>query len=131
MSDAVRQPKKFMLVFKSDPNIGDDIKSVKFDLAANEIKFTTKEETNTYKWFDWFMKLPDEEAITVFLMDEDNQHRCVMVLSDLYIYEHECTMSEDMVLGAVQQSEIVHKTTVQFGKIERMKLNKQSILPAE
>lgn len=89
--------KNFQLVFKSNPNLSDSIKTCKLDLANNQISFEAKENENC-DWINWLVELPDEESLTCFFLektqDGKEKTKCVLLLEGLYIEYHDYDFSE-------------------------------------
>lgn len=113
-------PNKFMMVFKSDVRLGDTVSSVNLNLATNEVSFVAI-ETGDYKWTDWLLTVPEDESVTLFLMDDTGKHRCQMVMDDIYLFEHTCSVrNQPSPFGIDSLDNLEHKVTVQFGNIERL-----------
>jgi len=120
-------PDKFMMVFKSDPHLGDTVCSVSLNLAINEVVFTVR-ETGDYKWMDWILNVPKDESVTLFLMDDTGKHRCILVMDDLYVFEHVCPVrNQPSAFGIESPDNLEHKITVQFTNIERLSQHNQSV----
>ena len=118
----------FMMVFKSDPHLGDTVSSISLNLAINEVIFTVK-ETGDYKWMDWILKVPPDESVTLFLMDDTGKHRCILVMDDLYVFEHVCPVrNQPSQFGIDSPDNLEHKITVQFTNIERLNQHNQSVI---
>lgn len=120
-------PDNFMAVFKSDPHLGDTISNIKLNLAISEVTFTAT-ETADYKWTDWLIKVPQDESVTLFLMDDTGKHRCILVMDDLYVFEHICSLTNSpSPFGIDSPSNLEHKITVQFTNIERLNQHRQCV----
>lgn len=120
-------PNKFMMVFKSDPHLGDTVCGISLNLAINEVIFTVR-ETGDYKWMDWILKVPQDESVTLFLMDDTGKHRCILVMDDLYVFEHTCPVrNQPSPFGIDSPDNLEHKITVQFTNIERLNQHNQSV----
>lgn len=113
-------PNKFKMVFKSAPYLGESIKSALLDLGRKEIVFTAT-ENGQYDWINWLLSVPEDETVTLFFLDEENKHRCILIVEDLYVFEHICNMQTDSTQFEFNSSEnLEHKITVQFTNIERI-----------
>lgn len=124
-------PDKFMMVFKSDPHLGDSVSSVNLNLATNEVTFIAT-ETGDYKWTSWLLEVPKDESVTLFLMDDTGKHRCILVMDDFYLFEHTCPVrNQPSQFGIDSPSNLEHKITVQFANIERLNQHKQSVTGAK
>ena len=120
-------PNKFMMVFKSDPHLGDTVSSIQMNLAIREVTFVAT-ETGDYKWMDWLLNVPQDESVTLFLMDDTGKHRCIMVMDDLYVFEHTCPVgNQSSPFGIDSPHNLEHKVTVQFTNIERLNQHNQSV----
>jgi hypothetical protein len=120
-------PDKFMMVFKSDPHLGDTVSSIHLNLATNEVTFIAT-ETGDYKWTDWLINVPKEESVTLFLMDDTGKHRCILVMDDLYLFEHTCPVkNQPNAFGIDSPNNLEHSITVQFANIERLNQHQQSV----
>jgi hypothetical protein len=123
-------PDKFMAVFKSNPHLGDTVSNINLNLAINEVTFTAT-ETGDYKWTDWLLKVPEDESVTLFLMDDTGKHRCVLVMDGLYLFEHTCPVKNcPSPLGIDSSYNLEHQITVQFTNIERLSQYRNSVGPA-
>jgi len=124
-------PDKFMVVFKSDPNLGDTVSNINLNLATNEVTFIAT-ETGDYKWADWLINVPKDESVTLFLMDDTGKHRCILVMDDLYLFEHTCPVKNcPSQFGIDSPNNLEHKITVQFANIERLNQYRQSVTSAK
>jgi len=113
-------PNKFQLVFKSDPYLGDSVHGLILDLGRKELIFNTI-ENGQYNWIDWLLEVPEDEVVTLFFLDEDNKHRCILVMEGLYVFEHTCAMNNTQNAYGIDSTEnLEHKVTVQFTNIERL-----------
>lgn len=119
-------PKKFQLVLKSDPELGDSITSLSLNLAESLVTFSAK-ETHDFKWMEWLTKLPEEESVTLFFLDENGKHRCVLLLDGPYIQKHAC----DMGNNDSPTSHLTHEITLSFANISRQPQQKQAITSSE
>ena len=104
---------KFMMVLKSNVHLGDTISNTKFNLATKEITFTAS-ETGDYLWFDWLLSVPQDESVTLFILDSAGTVRYCMIMEGIYIFDHECLLDEFNV------NQVEHTITVQFTNIERI-----------
>lgn len=115
-----QMPSKFQVVFKSDPYLGDGVHGILLDMGRKELVFNTT-ENGRFDWIDWLLEVPEEESITLFFLDEDNKHRCVLVMDGIYVFEHTCSMNNSINAYGIESSENVeHKITIQFTNIERL-----------
>lgn len=113
-----QMPNKFELVFKSDPYLGDDVHGLLLDLGRKELIFNAT-ENGQFNWIDWLLEVPEDEVITLFILDENNKNKCMLVMEEIYVFEHTCKMSN--LQNAVDLPDnIEHKITIQFTKIERI-----------
>ena len=119
-------PNKFEMVFKSDPYLGDSIKNALLDLGRKELVFTAT-ENGQYDWIDWLLEVPKDETVTLFFLDEENKHRCVLVMEELYVFEHICNIHNTDSLEFNSPENLEHKITVQFTNIERIEDKKASL----
>lgn len=113
-------PNKFQLVFKSDPYLGDSVHGLLLDLGRKELIFNTI-ENGQYNWIDWLLEVPEDEVVTLFFLDENNKHRCILVMEGLYVFEHTCSMNNSQNAYGIDSPEnLEHKVTIQFTNIERL-----------
>jgi len=113
-------PNKFQLVLKSDPYLGDSVHGLVLDLGRKELIFNAV-ENGRYNWIDWLLEVPEDEVATLFFLDEDNKHRCVLIMEGIYVFEHTCHMSNsENAYGINSPDNLEHKVTVQFTNIERL-----------
>lgn len=122
------RPDKFRIVFKSDLYLADTITSLNLNLANHEIIFTAT-ETADYKWTSWLIDVPKEETVTLFLLDSDDKTRCILVMENAYVFEHQCQLKNFVnAFGIESPNQLEHKVTIQFTQIERLKQTKKGVL---
>lgn len=107
-------PNKFQLAFKSDPYLGDWVYDLTFDLTVKELIFNCV-ENKRYDWINWILNIPEDESITLYLLDKDNNRKCSLILNDLYIWKHTCTMNDSF-----PDDEMEHNVVVNFETIKRI-----------
>lgn len=112
-------PNKFQLVFNSNPNLGDCVLELWLDLAENELTFIAT-ENGRFEWMDWILKSPKSEVVTLFFLDDNNKHRCVLIMNGVSVFTHTCFMSNEEDLYNVQVEPLEHKVTMKFTEIERV-----------
>jgi len=110
-------PNKFQLAFKSDPYLGDGVYNLTLDLSIKELTFNCTENAR-YDWINWLLEVPEDESITLFFLDKNNKQKCILVLDDLYVYEHTCEMN-----NSFRDDEMEHKVVVQFANVERLSID--------
>lgn len=109
----------FQIVFSSNPKLGDSVARLKLQLAnpdGCERIFFEALETNNYEWTDWFVKLPENESLNLFLLDENKKTKSNFFISGLYIEKHKCSykMQTDSTL------KLYHKAHITFTSIEKI-----------
>lgn len=119
-------PKKFQLVLKSDPELGDSIQNLSLNLAESFITFVAK-ETHDFKWMEWLTKLPDEESATLFFLDDNGKYRCILLMDGPYIQKHSCNMGNN----DSPTTDLKHEITLSFANIVRQPQQKQAITSSE
>lgn len=112
-------PNRFQLEFKSNPYLGDSVYGLLLDLGRKELVFNAG-ENGQFNWIDWLLDVPEDEAVTLFFLDEENKHRCLLIMEGLYMFDHVCSLSKQNSFGIDSQDSLEHKITVQFTNIERL-----------
>jgi hypothetical protein len=84
----------FQIVFNSNPKLGDSIASLELQLAnpdgCERILFEAF-ETDDYEWTDWFLKLPENESLNLFLLGGNKKTKSKFFISGLYIEKHKAS----------------------------------------
>lgn len=103
---------KFTIVFKSDPYLGDLVNELSLSFAENILKLNVIE--NDFKWINWMFQLPEDESITLFLVDPVTKSQCVLVMDGLYLQEHNLSLGNSIS----EQNE--HFLAISFASIEQI-----------
>ena len=117
----------FIMVLNSDLHLGDSVEHIKLNLATKEVTFMAK-ETPDYNWTGWLVNVPENESVTLFMKDNENENQCVLVMDGIYVFEHECTIAKQQQspFGVDYLPDLKHKITVQFTSVERLNKDQYS-----
>lgn len=103
----------FQIVFNSNPNLGDFVADAKLQLAnadgAERLYFETW-ETENYDWTEWFMRLPEDETVNLFLLN-DNKTKLNLHIRGLYIESHK---------SSFKNSKLYHEAYLTFASIVKI-----------
>ncbi len=110
----------FQIVFNSNPKLGDSVAEIELQLAnpdgCERILFEAF-ETDDYEWTNWFLKLPDNESLNLFLLDKNKKTKSSFFISGLYIEKHKCsykTPNESVF------KKLYHEAHITFSSIEKI-----------
>lgn len=108
---------RFQIFLKSNHKLTSFVQNAKLDLAFNEIEFEAH-ETDEFDWINWLLKMPEDESIVVFFVDEYENTQCMLNLGGLYVNRHSFNFSN------TSHESLFHAIKIQFSKIERILVDK-------
>lgn len=122
--------KKYQICFKSNPTLDKTIISVDLSLTSNQLIFQAV-ETENYDWINWLMVLPENESVTIHLLDKDSKTKCFLLIEGLYIDNHKCSLSVDHQsdsYSAMNKTESLHEITLTYKDIQRLEVTNEGVI---
>lgn len=123
----MEQHNDFWLLIHSDPHLGDSVKKIFLDLGERRLDLDMI-ESNTHKVTDWLLTLQaKKELLTLALLDQDENPRCVMALEDIYLLDHHCGLYNGEPQYARTSHDLRHKVVLMFGKAEKLDIETYTV----